>query len=622
MNANRREPQTSTGISLEFWPLLKTQGVVLAFGLFLMAINRVCGLALPYSTKFLIDDVLAKGRHDLLLPIVAAVLTTTIIQALTAFAATRVIGASGNRLIAKWRCIVQSHVGRLPVAYFDANSTGALLSRIMGDIEGLRTLAGTGLIELVSAVLAAVLALFVMTHISAQMTCLAIGIILVFAVGLFKGFRALQPIFKERSQVAAEVSGRLHETLAGVRVVKCYRAEDREAAVFARGARRLLDNALRLLAKTSTLSMASTMLVGLIGAAISYVGIRQVISGALTLGGFVTFTAMMAFLVSPVFQMVSIGSQMTEALAGLERTRELLAEKREDEDPRRTVLLGSAGAHIEFRNVSFGYEPGKAVLHDISFEALPDTVTAIVGPSGAGKSTLISLILAAHAPFSGQILVDGLDLSTIQLDSYRRHLGVVLQDSFLFDGSIRDNVAFSRPDATEAEILEACHLALVDEFAETFDRQYETHVGERGVRLSGGQRQRVSIARAILADPRILILDEATSSLDTESEALIKQALSNVMRGRTTFVIAHRLSTIRNASQILVLDHGHIVERGMHETLYANGARYAALYGKQESFEADRLAEAVSAEGEDGIGVSPVLQTGQRPGFMNIASLL
>jgi len=417
------------------------------------------------------------------------------------------------------------------------------------------------------------------------MTLLAFAFLVGFGLVLNRAFGTIRPIFRERGKINAEVTGRLMESLGGVRVVKGYHAEEREEKVFASGVQRLLDNVLKTLTSTSVMSLSSTVMLGIVGAVVMYVGTRQIVAGTLTLGGFFTYTLFMGFLVAPIFQIVAIGTQLTEALAGLERTREILAEKREDADPRRTVVLPAISGDIAFEDVKFAYEEGKEVLHGVSFHAPPGTVTALVGPSGSGKTTIIGLVAAFHVPTGGVARVDGVDLSTVRLDSYRSALGVVLQETFLFDGTIRENVAFSRPEAGEEEILRACQIARVDEFAEGFEKKYGTVVGERGVKLSGGQRQRVSIARAILADPRILILDEATSSLDSESEALIQEGLSFLMKGRTTFVIAHRLSTIRRSDQILVVEGGLIAERGTHETLYAAHGRYYEMYTKQHGVE-------------------------------------
>ncbi len=570
------------------WQLVRPRRALLGLGLVLMVINRVCGLVLPMSSKYLIDTVIGKHRADLLLPLVSAIVAATAIQGITSFSLTQLLSKAGQRLIAELRQKVQEHVGRLPVAFYDTNKTGQIVSRIMNDVEGVRNLIGTGLVEFLGGLMTAVLAFAILLRISATMTLVALVVIASFSFVLKRAFTTIRPIFRERSKITAEVTGRLTESLGGVRVVKGYHAESREAAVFSQGVTRLLNNVFASLTATSLMSLSATVLMGVVGALVMYLGTRQILAHTLTLGDFVTFTAMLAFLIAPVFQIVAIGTQLTEAIAGLERTQEVLAEMPEDRDPARTARL-HAPLHgdVEFRDVSFAYEPGKPVLQDVSLHAEPGSVTALVGPSGAGKSTLVSLILAFQSPQQGAILVDGVDLSTVELGSYRLQLGVVLQDSFLFDGTIRENVAFSRPAATEEEILEACRIARVDEFALSFPSGYDTVVGERGVKLSGGQKQRVSIARAILADPRILILDEATSSLDSESEALIQEGLAYLMRGRTTFVIAHRLSTIRRATQILVVENGRIVERGNHESLYAAHGRYWDLYTRQHGLESN-----------------------------------
>ncbi|HUS05091.1 MAG TPA: ABC transporter ATP-binding protein [Bryobacteraceae bacterium] len=560
---------------------------MLALGLVLMVINRVSGLVLPASTKFLIDDVIGKKHIGLLNPLILGVMGATIIQGLTSFSLTQLLSKEAQKLIAEMRRRVQAHIGKLSIGFYDANKTGTLVSRIMSDVEGVRNLIGTGLIEFVGGVLTALLAVIILIRISPLMTGLTLVFVTVFGLALQKAFTRIRPIFRERGKINSEVTGRLTESLGGVRVIKGYHAEEREEGVFTKGVQRLLDNVLRSLTAMSVMNLSASVLLGVVGALVMFLGARQVLAGTLTLGGFVTFTAFLAFLVAPVFGIVQIGTQLSEALAGLERTREILQERQEDADPRRHLRLGPITGEIAFENVNFAYEEGKPVLHDVSFQSVPGSVTALVGSSGSGKSTMIGLIAAFYNPTAGQVLVDGVDLSTIRLDSYRTQLGVVLQETFLFDGTIRDNVAFAKPDATEDEVLYACRIARVDEFAEKFEKGYETVVGERGVKLSGGQRQRVSIARAILADPRILILDEATSSLDSESESLIQQGLGFLMKGRTTFVIAHRLSTIRRAEQILVIEGGRIVESGTHASLYAQRGRYFDLYTRQHGVEAN-----------------------------------
>ena len=567
--------------------LIRPRRGVLLLGLLLMIVNRVSGLVLPYSTKYLIDTVIVKKHFELLKPLVLLVLAATAVQGVTSFSLTQLLSKAAQRLITELRRKVQAHVGRLSVTFHDSTKSGVLVSRIMSDVEGVRNLIGTGLVDLVGGLMTAIIALVVLFHISARMTVLAFTFLLFFALSLKRAFGIIRPIFRERSKIHAEVTGRLAESLGGVRVVKGYHAEEREEHVFTRGVERLLANVLRSLTANSVMSLSASLLMGVVGAVIMYTGARQIAAGALTLGGFFTYTLFLGFLIAPVMSIVQIGTQLTEALAGLERTQEILSESREDRDPRRTRILGPIQGHVQFAQVSFSYDGKRNVLSDISFHAEPGTVTALVGPSGSGKSTTIGLIAAFYAPTQGKVWIDDVDLSTVRLDSYRTQLGLVLQESFLFDGSIRDNVAFSRPNASEDEILRACRIARVDEFAEGFPDQYDTVVGERGIKLSGGQRQRISIARAILAEPRILILDEATSSLDSESEALIQEGLSYLMQGRTTFVIAHRLSTIRRADQILVMEQGQIVERGTHQELFAQHGRYYELYTKQYGLESN-----------------------------------
>ncbi|MBM3725661.1 MAG: ABC transporter ATP-binding protein [Acidobacteria bacterium] len=604
----------------DIWPdirdLILPRRLLLAAGFSLMLVNRIAGLVLPASTKFLIDDVIGARRVDLLTPLIGAVALATLVQGISSFALTQLLSKSAQRLISELRRKVQAHVGRLALPFYDANKSGNLVSRIMSDVEGVRNLIGTGLVEFAGGLLTAVFALVMLLRISPLLTVMALVIVCGFAAVLARAFRTIRPIFRERGKINAEVTGRLTESLGGVRVVKGYHAESRESEVFAGGVERLLANVLKSLTAMSTMGVAATLLMGVVGTLVMYVGALQIFAGTLTLGGFVTFTAFLAFLVAPVFQVVGIGTQLTEAIAGLERTREILNEQPEDRDPLRTIALDEVRGEVEFIDAGFSYEAGKPVLNGISFRAAPGTVTALVGSSGSGKSTIIGLIAAFYRPNDGRVLIDGTDLARVRLDTYRTRLGVVLQETFLFDGTIRENVAFSKPFATEAEILEACRIACVSEFAEKFEKGYDTVVGERGVKLSGGQRQRVSIARAILADPRILILDEATSSLDSESEALIQQGLAHLMRGRTTFVIAHRLSTIRRASQILVIEGGRIAEQGAHETLMAAHGRYFELYTRQHGLESnlflapgegdavadDSASNARAAQGGGGLG--------------------
>jgi ABC-type multidrug transport system fused ATPase/permease subunit len=599
--------------------LVRPRKELLALGFLLMAINRIAALVLPYSTRFLIDNVIIKRHVELLKPLVLSVLAATLIQGATSFALTQLLSKAAQRLIAELRQKVQAHVGRLSVSFHDSTKSGVLVSRIMSDVEGVRNLIGTGLVDLAGGLLTAMIALVVLFRISALMTVLAFGFLTCFAFALKKAFQTIRPIFRERGKINAEVTGRLAESLGGVRVVKGYHAEDREEQVFSGGVTRLLNNVMRTLTATSVMGLSASVLLGIVGAVIMYVGARQILAGSLTIGGFFTYTLFMGFLIAPVMQIVQIGTQLTEALAGLERTQEILKESAEDSDPKRVVTLPEINGDVDFKNVSFSYDGVRTVLNDISFDAEPGTVTALVGSSGSGKSTMIGLISAFYVPTQGAVLVDGIDLSTVRLDSYRTQLGVVLQESFLFDGTIRENVAFSRPGASEDAVMRACRIARVDEFAENFADKYDTIVGERGVKLSGGQRQRISIARAILAEPRILILDEATSSLDSESEQMIQEGLSYLMRGRTTFVIAHRLSTIRRADQILVIEQGQIVERGNHEQLYAAQGRYYELYTKQHGVETNlflapgeadsvEAANASAAKDAEEIGVADALR--------------
>ena len=569
----------------EVWKLIRPRRWLLLSGLFLMAINRVAGLVLPASTKYLIDTVLRQHHAEKLMPLVGVVFTATAIQAVTSFSLTQLLSKAAQRMIADLRKQVQQHIGLLPVSFYDSTRTGTLVSRIMTDVEGVRNLIGTGLVEFLGGIMTAVLAFGLLLHTSRKITLIVFAVIAVFVVILQYAFKTIRPIFRERGKINAEVTGRLTESLGGVRVVKGYHAEEREAGVFGQGVQRLLDNVMRSLTATSALSFAATTVLGIVGGIVMLLGGREVLNHQLTLGDYFQYTMFLAFMIAPVFQVVNIGTQLTEALAGLDRTLEILGEMDEFSDPNRTVKLGEMRGDVEFEDVRFSYEADKLVLHGISFHARPGTVTALVGSSGSGKSTIISIVCGFHNPDSGRVLVDGIDLSTVKLDTYRSQLGVVLQESFLFDGTIRDNVVFSHPQATEAEFLEACRIARVDEFAERFPDGYDTIVGERGVKLSGGQRQRLSIARAILADPRILILDEATSSLDSESEQMIQHGLNFLMQGRTTFVIAHRLSTIRRADQILVVEAGGVLERGTHESLYALGGRYYDLYTRQHGLE-------------------------------------
>jgi len=588
--AGRTSEPAKKPVSLRaVWPevsaLVKPRRGKLATGLALVLVRSVTGLVLPLSPMFLIDRIITPRRPELLPALVLGLLAATALQAITSYVLTQLLSKEGQRAIAELRAKVQAHVGRLPVAYYDANKTGTLVSRIMSDVEGVRNLVGTGFVEFIGGLVTAGVSLVFLLQINLTMTLVTAAVLVGFTLVLGRAFNVMRPVFRERGKIQAEVQGRLTESLGAVRTVKGYHAEERERGVFAAGVQRLLDNVLKTLSAQSVMQLSMALLMGLVGAAISWYGARQILFGDMTLGQYMSYNMLLGFLIAPIFQIVNIGTQLTEALAGLERTREVLAESREDADPRRAVALETIRGDVVFEHVDFEYEADKPVLRDVSFEAPAGTVTALVGSSGSGKSTIIGLVSAFHSPGRGRVTVDGVDLTTARLDTFRTQLGVVLQDTFLFAGTIRENVAFSRPDADEGQIREACRIARVDEFADRFPEGLDTIVGERGVKLSGGQRQRVSIARAILAAPRILILDEATSSLDSESEAWIQAGLAHLMKGRTTFVIAHRLSTIRRADQILVVEDGRIVERGNHESLHAAQGRYRELYDRQHGLE-------------------------------------
>jgi ABC-type multidrug transport system fused ATPase/permease subunit len=561
----------------------------LALGLVLMLINRLAGLVLPASSKFLIDDVIGQGRAELLMPLALAAGAATIVDAGTAFALSQVLGVAAQRAIANMRMNLQRHITRLPTSYFDSTQTGVLISRVMNDADGIRNLVGSGLVQLVGGLVTAVIALGVLFYINWQLTLISIIVLAVFAAGMIVAFGKLRPLFRERGKITAELSGRLAESFGGIRIVKAYTAEEREDRVFAAGALSLFDNVRRTLTGISAVTSFGGIVIGAIGVVMMVVGGRAILAGTMTLGDFVMYIFFVGMLAAPLIQMSSIGTQLSEALAGLDRIREIKAMATEDDHDAARQPLGILEGQVVFDAVSFEYDPGVPVLKNVSLSAPAGTTTALVGSSGSGKSTLISLIMGFNHPRSGRVLVDGRDLETVRLRDYRAQLGVVLQDNFMFDGTVAENIRFSRPGATMEEVKAVSRIAHCDEFVEQFPNKYETVIGERGVKLSGGQRQRVAIARAILADPRVLILDEATSSLDSESEALIQDGLRALRRGRTTFVIAHRLSTIRSAGQILVLEGGEIVERGTHDELLAANGRYRQLYDKQYKIEKDRF---------------------------------
>jgi subfamily B ATP-binding cassette protein MsbA len=561
----------------------------LAFGLFLMLVNRVSGLVLPATSKYLIDDVIGKHRAEMLMPLALVAGAATLVQAVTSFALSQVLGVAAQRAITEMRRRVEAHVARLPVRYFDSTQSGVLISRIMTDAEGIRNLVGTGLVQLTGSIVTAIAALGYLFYLNWYLTSITIVALGAFGGGMALAFKRLRPLFRERGKINAEVTGRLNETLGGIRIVKTYTAEKREELVFTRGVHRLFRNVAQSITGVSTIMAFSTVVVGVIGVLMIVIGGRAILAGTMTLGDFINYILFTGLMAAPVMQIASIGTQISEAFAGLDRIRELMRMPTEDEEDSGKAPLGTVDGEISFDDVSFEYNAGVPVLKHVSFRAPAGTTTALVGSSGSGKSTLISLVMAFNRPLSGGIRVDGRDLTTVRLRDYRSQIGVVLQDNFLFDGTVGDNIRYGKPEATIEEIRDVSRIAHADEFIDQFEKKYDTVVGERGVKLSGGQRQRVAIARAILANPRILVLDEATSSLDSESEALIQDGLRSLRQGRTTFVIAHRLSTIRSANQILVIEHGEIVERGTHAELLALGGRYRTLYDKQYKLEADRF---------------------------------
>ena len=561
----------------------------LALGAVLMLVNQAMGLVLPASTKYLIDVVIGKGRTDLLWKIALAAAFATIVQALTSFSLSQVLGVAAQRAITEMRKRVQAQISRLPISYFDSTQTGKLISRIMNDAEGIRNLVGTGLVQLAGSFITAAVAICVLFWLSWRLTSITVLVLGVFGGALAFAFTRLRPLFRERGEITATLTGRLAESLGGIRIVKAYTAEKREALTFARGAHKLFRNVAKAMTGVSATSAFSSLVVGAVGVVIILVGGRSVATGQMTIGDlfmYVLFTGLMAM---PLIQFAAIGTQITEAFAGLDRIHEVMEMPTEDEEDASRAPLPEVHGEIEFENVWFEYNEGVPVLKDVSFKAAAGSTTALVGSSGSGKSTLISLTMNFNHPLSGTIKIDGKDLRTLRLRDFRSYLGVVMQDNFLFDGTIAENIAFSNPHATMDEIKAVSRIAHCEEFVEKFEQKYDTVVGERGVKLSGGQRQRIAIARAVLANPKLLILDEATSSLDSESEALIQDGLRSLRRGRTTFVIAHRLSTIRSADQILVLEGGEIVERGTHEELLAAGGRYRQLYDKQYKFEGDQF---------------------------------
>jgi len=559
------------------WPRRKLVFV----GLFLIVLSRLSSLVLPWKTKALLDDVIPNKDYDQLYSLLLIVGIAILVQAVTSFLLTKILSVQAQYLISELRAKVQKKVLSLPISFFDNTKSGVLVSRIMTDVEGVRNLIGTGLVQMVGGTITAVISLVLLLTISPSMTIFVLVPVAVFGVVALKAFKYIRPIFRTRGVINAEVTGRLTESLAGVRVIKAFNAEEQENKTFEEGVERLFNNVKRSLTATAAMTSSSTFLLGLASTGIMGIGGYKIMTGELTVGDFLSFTLLLGFMIAPIVQMSNIGSQLTEAMAGLDRTEELMNMEAEEDAGNRTAELPNMIGNIVFNDVSFAYEKGKEVIHNISFEAASGTVTALVGSSGSGKSTIAGLSATFLNPKSGMITIDGKDLSKVKLNHYRRNLGVVLQDEFLFEGTIRENILFPRPNATEEQLTNAVNAAYVNEFTDRFDDGLDTLIGERGVKLSGGQRQRIAIARAILADPKIIILDEATSNLDNESEALIQKSLNELMKGRTTFVIAHRLSTIKKADQILVIEDGRIAERGNHDTLIQSEGRYYDLYTYQ-----------------------------------------
>jgi ABC-type multidrug transport system fused ATPase/permease subunit len=559
------------------WPRRST----LLLGLLLIIISRISGLVLPGSSKILMDEVIPSGNINMLLWLLAAVTGAIFIQAVTSFILTQILSVQAHQLIAELRLKIHHHILQLPVSYFDNNKSGALVSRIMTDVEGIRNLIGTGLVQLIGGLLTSVICLVVLIKISPLMTVYVLVPLLIFGIVSMKAFAKIRPVFKERGVINAEVTGRLTETINGIRIIKGFNAENQEVRTFEKGVERLFLNVKKSLTSTSFITSAATLLLGLASAGIMGIGGYFQIEKTMTPGDFLAFTLFLGFMIAPIIQMSNIGTQISEAFAGLDRMEEIMNINPEEDSEKRNLSLKEIKGDILFNNVSFSYEGGKEVIKDISLTAKAGSITALVGTSGSGKSTIAGLAASYLVPASGTITVDGNDLSKVRLNSYRKNLGVVLQDDFLFEGTIEENILFPRPGATREELENAVKAAYVDEFSEKFELGLKTVIGERGIKLSGGQRQRVAIARAILADPRILILDEATSSLDTESEAYIQKSLKKLMEGRTTFVIAHRLSTIRQADQILVIEQGKIFEKGTHDELMEKKGRYFELYTYQ-----------------------------------------
>lgn len=579
--SSKKNKKSKVSIGKAFKTIIWPKRNLVFIGLILIVLSRLSSLVLPWKSKALLDDVIPNKDYDQLYQLLFVVGIAILVQAITSFLLTRILSVQAQYLISELRAQVQKKVLSLPISFFDNTKSGALVSRIMSDVEGVRNLIGTGLVQLVGGTITAIISMILLIGISPSMTLFVLIPVAVFGLVALKAFKYIRPIFRNRGVINADVKGRLTETLAGVRVIKAFNAEQQENEVFEKGVDLLFQNVKKSLTATAIMTSSSTFLLGIASTGIMGIGGYKIMTGELTVGDFLSFTLLLGFMIAPIVQMSNIGSQLTEALAGLDRTEELMNMEAEEDDENRTIALESVSGNIKFDDVSFSYEEGKEVLNNISFEVPKGSVTALVGSSGSGKSTIAGLSATFLNPKSGKVTIDNNDMSKVLLSSYRKHLGVVLQDEFLFEGTIRENILFPRPNATEDELQNAVKAAYVNEFTDRFENGLDTLIGERGVKLSGGQRQRLAIARAILANPKIIILDEATSSLDTESEALIQKSLSELIKDRTTIVIAHRLSTIKQADQILVVESGSIVERGTHDQLIAKEGRYFELYTYQ-----------------------------------------
>lgn len=574
-------PKSSVSISQAFKEFIWPRRKVVFIGLLLIVVSRMASLVLPGASKYLIDEVIVNKDVDMLKILIGVVAASILVQAVTSYLLTKLLSVEAQHLISQLRLKVQKKMLSLPISYFDNNKSGALVSRIMNDVEGVRNLVGTGLVQLIGGILTAIISLVLLIKISPMMTLYVLLPVALFAVVAAKAFTYIRPIFKKRGVLNAEVTGRLTETINGVRVIKGFNAEEQENNTFEKGVEQLFLNVKQSLTSTAIITSSATLLLGLASAGIMGIGGYMIINGELTFGEFLSFTLYLGFMIAPIVQMSNIGSQLTEAFAGLDRTQEIMNMDPENDEKSRTIALPVLKGDIRFNDVSFSYEEGKEVVKGISFNAPAGSVTALVGSSGSGKTTIASLAATFITPDSGTITIDGIDLSKVVLSQYRQHLAVVLQDDFLFEGTIRENILFARPNESEENLTKAVNAAYVNEFTDRFEKGLDTVIGERGIKLSGGQRQRIAIARAILVNPKIILLDEATSSLDTESEALIQQSLNELMKGRTTFVIAHRLSTIRQAQQILVIENGKIAERGNHQDLIDKKGRYYELFTYQ-----------------------------------------